>query len=104
MIIVKNEVTGNTFKMSASKVAKLCKKWIERLIGFDCYVNGWAEEPLSLRECLDLAINEDERFIDFLDFEEIYFTEKDEFILKFIKANEKEFELNLDLHFKYVEK
>lgn len=104
MIKVKNEKTGNTFNMSVSKVQKLGKKWIERLIGFECYLNeGREESPLSLRECLDLAINGDERFLFFLGIEDIKFTEKDEFVLTFLKYNEKELGLNLDLHFMYKE-
>lgn len=104
MFTVKNEKTGNTFQMSVSKVEKLVKKWIERLIGFECYLNeGREESPISLRECLDLAINGDERFLFFLGIEDIKFTEKDEFVLKFLQYHEKELGLNLDLHFMYKE-
>ena len=103
MILVKTK-TGNTFQMSVSKVQKLGKKWIERLIGFQCYINeGIEESPISLRECLDLAINGDERFLFFLGIEGITFTEKDEFILNFLQYHEKELGLNLDLHFIYKE-
>ena len=104
MFIVKSEKTGNTFNMGVSKVQKLGKKWIERLIGFECYLNeGREESPISLRECLDLAINGDERFLFFLGIEDIKFTEKDEFVLNFLQYHEKELGLNLDLHFMYKE-
>ena len=103
MLVVKNEKTGNTLNLSVSKVKKLIKKWVGNLIGFDCYANQGREEPLSLGDCLDLAINGDERFIDFLNVEKIKFTEEDEFILNFMQYNEKELGINLNLHYKLAE-